>query len=154
MNNILTSDEFEKLYKIMKDTLVEKCRIPDYEILPIDLLVGEMIKTIRELEENKMIEIAKQEYLKLSVTLYDVYYDSGAEYIYFLVRDSEGNEDEYGFERYDFKCLDDILDEDLKGVSLLGSRAIQWKKLNIQIGVQELLEGIQVINNWKKGLKK
>lgn len=101
-----------------------------------------------------MIKVAKQEYLKLSVKLYDVYYDSGSECIYFLVRDSEDNEDEYCFERYDFKCLDGILDEDLKGVSLLGSRAIQWKKLNIQIAVQGLLEGIQTINSWKKGLKK
>lgn len=38
-----------------------------------------------------MIKVAKQEYLKLSVKLYDVYYDSGSECIYFLVRDSEDN---------------------------------------------------------------
>lgn len=52
-----------------------------------------------------------------------------------------------------FKCLEGKSIWDIKEVSLLGERAIQWEKLDIQIGLDNLLLSVQFYDEWLESLK-
>jgi hypothetical protein len=52
-----------------------------------------------------------------------------------------------------FKCLQGKSDWDLKGVNVLGERAIQWENLDIQIDLELLLQAIQLEHEWLEDLK-
>lgn len=59
----------------------------------------------------------------------------------------------YILDIYDFKIFKDKTEEEIGKVSLLGERAIQWKDLDIQIGLEGLLLSIQLRENWLNNLK-
>ena len=58
----------------------------------------------------------------------------------------------YTLDIYNFKIFKNKTDEEIEKVSLLGERAIQWKDLDIEIGLNDLLMSIQLRENWLNNL--
>lgn len=118
-----------------------------------------MSKWSSELTEEKLkdqITSAKEKYKSFRVRVVEVSYDPENQQISLVVEDDRVANKTYLYlyDKTEFKCLERVSDEDLKEVSLLGSRAIQWEKLDIQIGLDKLLEGIQIMHNWLLDLHK
>jgi len=62
--------------------------------------------------------------------------------------------DSYVLDIYNLKIFKDKTGEEIEKVSLLGERAIQWKELDIHIGLEDLLLSIQLRENWLNSLGK
>jgi hypothetical protein len=109
-----------------------------------------------EFTEEKLqdqIKAAKSKWKELRFKVAKVEYQPFNGYFYLYFTDGEGQEDIYTFEKNQIKVLENVEDSELVKIAVLGDRAIQLEELNIQIGVEELLYGLQTINNWLKGIK-
>jgi|SRR4028119_2455680 hypothetical protein len=120
-------------------------------------LTGEQVESIKQKwraeDLQNQVKAAKEKYKELKVKVTKVDYDPFNEtfYIYFVYE--SGQEDIYCFEKSQIKCLENLADNELLKVSALGERAIQFEELDIQIGVEELLYGLQIINSWLHSLR-
>jgi len=110
-----------------------------------------------ELTEEKLqdqIRAAKEKSKQLRFKVTKIEYQPFNKYFYLYFIDDGGQEDIYAFEKSQVKVLESIDDEQLLKINVLGDAAIQLEELDIHIGVEELLYGLQTINSWLKGLKK
>jgi len=104
-----------------------------------------------ELTEDQ-IEIAKNKYKEIYWEVVSVgHYDYRFE---ILLRSKKDGKQEckhtpVGY----FKCLQGKSDWEIKNVSVLGERAIQWENLDIQIDLELLLQATQLEHEWLEDLK-
>lgn len=115
-----------------------------------------MSKWDNELTEEKLknqIKAAKDKWKELKWKIIKVEYECFNETFYLYFINDKGQEDLYCFEKNQVKVLQNFADNELLKVSVLGERAIQFKELDIQIGVEELLYGLQTVNSWLNSLK-
>lgn len=114
-----------------------------------------MSKWDSELTEEKLqdqIKAAKDRFKEQKIKLKEVYYED--ECLHFIISDEMKDiERLLSFHKTKFRCLIGISDEDISRVSFLGDRAIQWKDLNIQIGLDKLLDGIQLKEEWLESIR-
>lgn len=114
-----------------------------------------MSKWDSEITEEKLqdqIKAAKEAWKKLRFKVEKVYYSPIDKHFYFYISDSEGVGRHYSYSTSLFKCLENLSEKELAEVTLLGNRAIEWERLDIQICLDKLLDGIQMIDDWMKNL--
>lgn len=107
---------------------------------------------LAKLASKDQIEAAKEKWKMQKVKLIKVYYEDDC--LHFIILNKILNiQQALCFSKRKFKCLNGFSDEDIAQVELLGDRAIRWEKLDIDLGLDKLLDGIQLKCEWLEDLK-
>lgn len=108
-----------------------------------------------ELTEEKLqdqIEAAREIWRQQRIKLEEVYYEN--ECLYFVISGGTYTAKLRWFNKREFKCLEFLSDEQIAKVKPLGDRAIQWEEQDIQICLDRLFDGIQLVDDWIVNLGK
>lgn len=98
-------------------------------------------------------ELTKENYKQLKLKITRVEYEPFNESFYLYFIDEKEQEDIYCLEKNSIKVLKNLTDKELLKVNILGERAIQFEEVDIQIELDGLLNGLQMINSWLDALK-
>ena len=102
------------------------------------------MKSAKEKYKEIYWAIYKAEYnptnAQLEITLINQNSDKGEVEIYYL-------------DVANIKGLKSKTEEEIAKVSLLGERDIQWKELDIKLGLEKLLMSVQLLEEWVKSLE-
>jgi len=102
------------------------------------------------------IKATKEKYKEIYWVLHKVEYNPATTQLEITLvnqNNSKGEVEIYYLDVASIKCLRGKTEEEIVKVSLLGERDIQWKELDIKLGLEKLLMSVQLLEEWVKSLK-